>query len=266
MAKKKTARRRTGKKREKRTLTAGVVSIQATYHNTIITFADPAGNVVCWASAGSQGFKGSRKQTPFAAQQAAGAASREARALGCTHVDVKVKGPGAGREAAIRGRSGRRYRGEVDQGRHPDSAQRVPATQENAGIRRTSWRDIEVPFAGLCRREGAKLFLKGDRCLSPKCAIDKRNFAPGAHGKTRRSRVQGYGLQLREKQKAKRAYGLLERQFPPVLRSRRTRTRRDRHVPAPASGAAPRQRRLPTGPWPPPGPRPDSSSGTDTSR
>jgi small subunit ribosomal protein S4 len=55
--------------------------------------------------------------------------------------------------------------------------------------------------------------LKGDRCLSPKCAIDKRNFAPGAHGKTRRSRVQGYGLQLREKQKAKRAYGLLERQF-----------------------------------------------------
>ena len=78
------------------------MSIQATYHNTIITFADPAGNVVCWASAGSQGFKGSRKQTPFAAQQAAGAASREARALGCTHVDVKVKGPGAGREAAIR--------------------------------------------------------------------------------------------------------------------------------------------------------------------
>ena len=102
MAKKKTARRRTGKKREKRTLTAGVVLIQATYHNTIITFADPAGHVVCWASAGSQGFKGSRKQTPFAAQQAAGAASREARALGCTHVDVKVKGPGAGREAAIR--------------------------------------------------------------------------------------------------------------------------------------------------------------------
>lgn len=102
MAKKKTAHRRTGKKREKRTLTAGVVSVQATYHNTIITFADPAGNVVCWASAGSQGFKGSRKQTPFAAQQAAGAASREARARGCTHVDVKVKGPGAGREAAIR--------------------------------------------------------------------------------------------------------------------------------------------------------------------
>ena len=101
MARKK-AKRRGGRKREKRTLTAGVVSIQATYHNTIITFADPAGNVVCWSSAGSQGFRGSRKQTPFAAQQAAGVAAREARSLGCTHVDVRVKGPGAGREAAIR--------------------------------------------------------------------------------------------------------------------------------------------------------------------
>ncbi len=102
MAAKKTTKRRSGKKRERRTLTAGVVSIHATYHNTIITFADPAGQVVCWSSAGQQGFSGSRKQTPFAAQQAAGAAAREARALGCTQVEVRVKGPGSGREAAIR--------------------------------------------------------------------------------------------------------------------------------------------------------------------
>lgn len=58
-----------------------------------------------------------------------------------------------------------------------------------------------------------KLFLKGERCFSAKCAIEKRNFAPGAHGKSRRSRIQGYGLQLREKQKVKRTYGLLEKQF-----------------------------------------------------
>ena len=69
------------------------------------------------------------------------------------------------------------------------------------------------PVCRLCRREGMKLFLKGERCFSSKCAIEKRNFAPGAHGKTRRSRIQGYGLQLREKQKVKRAYGLLEKQF-----------------------------------------------------
>lgn len=69
------------------------------------------------------------------------------------------------------------------------------------------------PVCRLCRREGMKLFLKGERCFGSKCAIEKRNFAPGAHGKTRRSRIQGYGLQLREKQKVKRAYGLLEKQF-----------------------------------------------------
>ena len=69
------------------------------------------------------------------------------------------------------------------------------------------------PVCRLCRREGMKLFLKGERCFGPKCAIEKRNFAPGAHGKSRRARIQGYGLQLREKQKVKRTYGLLEKQF-----------------------------------------------------
>ena len=64
----------------------------------------------------------------------------------------------------------------------------------------------------LCRREGMKLFLKGNRCFTEKCAIEKRNFAPGQHGK-RRVKLQGYGVQLREKQKVKRMYGLLENQF-----------------------------------------------------
>jgi small subunit ribosomal protein S4 len=65
----------------------------------------------------------------------------------------------------------------------------------------------------LCRREGQKLFLKGLRCFTDKCAIEKRNFVPGQHGQSRRAKVAGYGLQLREKQKVKRTYGLLERQF-----------------------------------------------------
>ena len=69
------------------------------------------------------------------------------------------------------------------------------------------------PVCRLCRREGTKLFLKGERCFSEKCAIEKRNFAPGQHGKSRRARIQGYGLQLREKQKVKRIFGLLEKQF-----------------------------------------------------
>ena len=65
----------------------------------------------------------------------------------------------------------------------------------------------------LCRREGQKLFLKGLRCFTEKCAIEKRNFVPGQHGQARRAKIAGYGLQLREKQKVKRTYGLLERQF-----------------------------------------------------
>ena len=69
------------------------------------------------------------------------------------------------------------------------------------------------PVCRLCRREGMKLFLKGERCHTEKCAIEKRNFAPGQHGKDRKPKLVGYGLQLREKQKARRYYGLLEGQF-----------------------------------------------------
>ena len=68
------------------------------------------------------------------------------------------------------------------------------------------------PVCRLCRREGMKLFLKGDRCFKEKCAFERRGYAPGQHGR-RRSKVQGYGIQLREKQKVKRMYGVLERQF-----------------------------------------------------
>ena len=69
------------------------------------------------------------------------------------------------------------------------------------------------PVCRLCRREGMKLFLKGERCYTDKCAIEKRNFVPGQHGKTRKQKLVGYGVQLREKQKVKRIYGVLEDQF-----------------------------------------------------
>src|ERR671932_1920230 len=69
------------------------------------------------------------------------------------------------------------------------------------------------PVCRLCRREAMKLFLKGERCYTEKCAIEKRNFPPGQHGKTRKAKLVGYGVQLREKQKLKRIYGVLEDQF-----------------------------------------------------
>jgi small subunit ribosomal protein S11 len=96
------AQSRTKKKKEKKNIPVGVVHIKATFNNTLVTITDPTGNVVSWSSAGVQGFKGSRKGTPFAAQLAAQDAARKAIDHGMRNVDVFVKGPGAGREAALR--------------------------------------------------------------------------------------------------------------------------------------------------------------------
>jgi small subunit ribosomal protein S11 len=95
-------RRATKKKKEKKNIPKGVAHIQSTFNNTIITISDFDGNVVAWSSAGTQGFKGSRKSTPFAAQLAAEDAARKAMEHGMRAVDVFIKGPGAGREAALR--------------------------------------------------------------------------------------------------------------------------------------------------------------------
>jgi small subunit ribosomal protein S11 len=91
-----------GKRKEKRVVPHGVAHIQATFNNTLITIADPEGNVISWSSAGRIGFKGSRKGTPFAAQVAAQNAAQIARDSGMRTLDVKVNGPGGGRESAVR--------------------------------------------------------------------------------------------------------------------------------------------------------------------
>ena len=90
------------KKKDRRVPTNGVAHVQASFNNTSVTLTDTDGNVISWSSAGKAGFKGSRKSTPFAAQVAAEGAAREALGLGLKRVEVWVKGPGAGREAAIR--------------------------------------------------------------------------------------------------------------------------------------------------------------------
>jgi small subunit ribosomal protein S11 len=90
------------KKKERRNIQNGVAHIQSTFNNTIVTITDVSGNVIAWASAGSVGFKGSRKSTPFAAQLAAEQASKRAMEQGVKSIEVFVKGPGAGREAALR--------------------------------------------------------------------------------------------------------------------------------------------------------------------
>jgi small subunit ribosomal protein S11 len=95
-------KKKTFKKREKKSIPVGVVHVQASFNNTIITFTDQNGNVVAWSSSGSLGFRGSRKGTPFAAQQASLTAANKAKEVGMRVVEVRVAGPGAGRESAVR--------------------------------------------------------------------------------------------------------------------------------------------------------------------
>ena len=100
MAERKSAKR--GKKRERKNVPAGHAHIQSTFNNTIVTITDPSGNVISWGSAGLVGFKGSRKSTPYAAAQTADLAAKRAMEHGMRQIEVFVKGPGAGREQAIR--------------------------------------------------------------------------------------------------------------------------------------------------------------------
>lgn len=90
------------RKKERKNITSGVVHVNATFNNTIVTITDAQGNAVAWSSAGTMGFKGSRKSTPYAAQMAAEDAGRKAMEHGLRTVEVEVKGPGAGRESALR--------------------------------------------------------------------------------------------------------------------------------------------------------------------
>jgi small subunit ribosomal protein S11 len=91
------------KKKIRRNVNKGIAYIKATFNNTIVTMTDAAGDVLCWSTAGTVGFKGSRKSTPFAAQRAAETVAERAAKVGVREVDVRVKGPGSGRESAITG-------------------------------------------------------------------------------------------------------------------------------------------------------------------
>jgi len=90
------------RRRVRRTVASGIAHIKASFNNTVVTITDMNGDVICWATSGTQGFKGSRKSTPFAAQRAAEQAAQQAQKSGVRQVEVRVKGPGSGRESAIR--------------------------------------------------------------------------------------------------------------------------------------------------------------------
>ena len=204
----KAATRGRTRRRVRKNIAIGQAHIKTSFNNTIVALTDREGNVIVWESAGSAGFKGSRKSTPFAAQVTADSAARKGMDHGLQKVEVFVKGPGSGRETADPLAPGGRARDSRSEGRLAAGAQRRPPEEAEA---RLVARD-RSPKCKQCRREGMKLFLKGERCLTEKCAIERRSYPPGEHGRGRIKQSE-YLLQLREKQKARRYYGLLETQF-----------------------------------------------------
>ena len=160
------------KRADRKNISVGQAHIRSTFNNTIVSITDPQGNVISWKSAGQVGFKGSRKSTPFAAQMAAEAAAKQAMEHGMKKVSVFVKGPGSGRETAIR-------------------------SLQAAGLEVSSIQDkTPIPHNG-CRPKKLGYSSKKESIRQPK----------------RRRKESEYGMQLREKQKVKFIYGVLEKQF-----------------------------------------------------
>jgi ribosomal protein S11 len=208
--------RRSPAPRERRNILHGEAHITASFNNTIINITDLEGNTLVWTSGGTVGFKGSRKSTPYAAQVAAEQAARRAGEFGMRKVDVIVRGLGLGPRdrhphTADHGHGGHRNRTS-----HPIPTQRRSAQEAAEGLMAR----YTGPVCKLCRRERTKLFLKGARCESSKCAIERKPYPPGEHGRGRIRETQ-YLIQLREKQKARRIYGVLEKQFRKLLRGGR---------------------------------------------
>src|SRR5262245_40105617 len=200
------------RKKVKKNVAEGIAHVHASFNNTIITITDRQGNVLSWASSGGAGFKGSRKSTPFAAQVAAERAGRGAQECGVKNLEVRIKGPGPGRESAGRPRNavGLKITSIADVPPASHHARRAPSPPRPSGSPQRRNSDAKCRQ---CRREGEKLFLKGEKCFTDKCAVERRSYAPGQHGQKSGGRRSDYATQLREKQKVRRLYGVLERQF-----------------------------------------------------
>ena len=123
-----------GPKKARRQVTDAVAHVHASFNNTIVTITDRQGNTLSWATAGGCGFRGSRKSTPFAAQVAAEKAGVAAQEYGVKSVEVRVKGPGPGRESAVRALNACGLQDHQHRGRHADSAQRLPPAEEAASL------------------------------------------------------------------------------------------------------------------------------------
>ena len=167
------------RKKVKKNVQSGIAHIQSTFNNTIITFTDPGGAALCWASSGATGAKGSRKSTPYAAQVAAESCARKATEHGVRQVAVYVKGPGAGRESAIRAIQGGRHQGHPlirdvtpipHNGCRPAEAAPVSRAEIHARLHRSGLPALP--------REGTKLFRRATAASRQVAAVERRAYPP----------------------------------------------------------------------------------------
>ena len=213
MAQPKKAARGKGRSRRrvKKNIAYGIAHIKTSFNNTIVTITDTDGSVVCWESAGSAGFKGSRKSTPFAAQVTADSAARKGMEHGLERVEVHAKGAGSGRDTAIRSlqAAGLQVTTVKDVTPQAHNGCRPRKRRRRVGER---WPETPHPSASSAAARGRSCSSRAQRCLTEKCGVERRSYPPGEHGRGR-VRQSEYRQQLREKQKARRYYQLLEKQF-----------------------------------------------------
>ena len=226
------------RRKEKKNVAHGHAHIKSTFNNTIVSITDPSGAVISWASAGQVGFKGSRKSTPFAAQMTAEAAARRAQEHGMRKVDVFVKGPGSGRETAIRALQAAGLEvgsiQDVTPAFRSTAAARPSAVASDASRLKQageSWPGIPVRTAASVVAPRPSCTSRAPSATSAKCPFEVRPYPPGQHGRGR-SKDSEYLLQLREKQKAKQIYGIFERQFRGYYEEASQQEGQDRRQPA----------------------------------
>jgi small subunit ribosomal protein S4 len=189
-----------GRRKVKKNIPIGQAHIKTSFNNTIVALTDRDGNVIAWESAGGAGFKGSRKSTPV--RRAGDGGRRRAQGHRAGHAEGRGlrEGPGLGPRDRDPQPAGRGPRGHGVKDVTPAGTQRLPPPEAAKGL--TNFRCTRTsPQCKQCRREGQKLFLKGERCLTDKCGVERRSYPPGDHGRGRQKQSE-YRVQLREKQKA----------------------------------------------------------------
>ena len=144
------------RRKERKNIIAGVAHVNASFNNTIVTITDAQGNTIAWSSSGQQGFKGSRKSTPFAAQMAAEDAGRKAMEHGMRTLEIEVRGPGSGRESALRALQAVGLRRHRDPRRDADPAQRLPSAQASSRLSSSAGGALPAPRAFECCRESRR--------------------------------------------------------------------------------------------------------------